>query len=483
MKRPSVVAAELVLHAAAWTDVDAAEDDPQEAAAVNVGGVQHAAALGAPLVVWSTDYVFDGTKREPYLESDAPSPLGAYGRTKLYGEGAAGEHAWIVRSSWLFGPTSKNFLRTMLRLGAERAEVAVVDDQRGSPTYVGHLAEATKEVLELPFGVYHAAAAGDCTWADFAEAIFEEAGLRRGFGGSRRPSSVRGRRGPGIRCCAARGALPCSHTGARGCARALTAWVTRPGGTLPPMRVLVTGGAGFIGSQFVRHLAEAGDEVAVLDKLTYAGNRGNLEGVEHDFHHGDIADPDAVARAAAGCDAIVNFAAETHVDRSILGPAEFILTDVLGTQVLLDYAREHGIRHLQVSTDEVYGDIPLGADPCTESAPVRASSPYSASKAGGDLQVLAYVRTYDVDALITRGANTYGPRQYPEKFLPLFITNALSASTCRCTAMGASVASGCTSRITVPASSVHCVAARQVRCTTSAARNARTSTSFVASST
>jgi dTDP-glucose 4,6-dehydratase len=190
------------------------------------------------------------------------------------------------------------------------------------------------------------------------------------------------------------------------------------------MRVLVTGGAGFIGSQFVRRLAEGGDAVVVLDKLTYAGNRANLEGAAHEFHQGDIADPDAVARAAKGCDAIVNFAAETHVDRSILGPAEFILTDVLGTQVLLDYARSHQIRHLQVSTDEVYGDIPLDAEPCDESAPVRASSPYSASKAGGDLQVLAYVRTYEVDALITRGANTYGPRQYPEKVLPLFITNA-----------------------------------------------------------
>jgi dTDP-glucose 4,6-dehydratase len=190
------------------------------------------------------------------------------------------------------------------------------------------------------------------------------------------------------------------------------------------MRVLVTGGAGFIGSQFVRRLAERGDAVVVLDKLTYAGNRANLEGAAHEFHQGDIADPDAVARAAKGCDAIVNFAAETHVDRSILGPAEFILTDILGTQVLLDYARSHQIRHLQVSTDEVYGDIPLDAEPCDESAPVRASSPYSASKAGGDLQVLAYVRTYEVDALITRGANTYGPRQYPEKVLPLFITNA-----------------------------------------------------------
>jgi dTDP-glucose 4,6-dehydratase len=191
------------------------------------------------------------------------------------------------------------------------------------------------------------------------------------------------------------------------------------------MRILVTGGAGFIGSQFARHVAVGRDQVVVLDKLTYAGNRANLVGVEHEFHEGDIADPDAVARAAAGCDAIVNFAAETHVDRSIMGPAEFILTDVLGTQVLLDHARHHRLRLLHVSTDEVYGDIDLGAPACSEDAPLRPSSPYSASKAGGDLQVLAYVRTYGSDALITRGANTYGPRQYPEKFLPLFITNAL----------------------------------------------------------
>src|SRR4051794_31489353 len=191
------------------------------------------------------------------------------------------------------------------------------------------------------------------------------------------------------------------------------------------MRILVTGGAGFIGSHFARHLAAQGEDVVVLDKLTYAGNRSNLEGVRHEFHHGDIADPDAVARAAEGVDAIVNFAAETHVDRSILGPADFILTDILGTQVLLDHARHRGIRLVQVSTDEVYGDVPLGAPACTEEAPLRASSPYSASKAGGELQVFAYVRTYGVDALVTRGANTYGPRQYPEKFLPLFITNAL----------------------------------------------------------
>jgi dTDP-4-dehydrorhamnose reductase len=174
---PPGLEADLVLHAAAWTDVDGAEEDPQSAAAVNVGGVQHAAQLGAPLVVWSTDYVFDGTKREPYVESDHPSPLGAYGRTKLHGEAAAGDLAWVVRTSWLFGWTSRNFVRTMLRLGGERDEVAVVDDQRGSPTYVGHLAGATRQVLGLPFGVYHVSADGDCTWADFAEAIFEEAGL------------------------------------------------------------------------------------------------------------------------------------------------------------------------------------------------------------------------------------------------------------------------------------------------------------------
>ena len=167
----------LILHTAAWTDVDGAETDPQAAATVNVGGTRHVAELGAPLVYYSSDYVFDGRKREPYVESDAPNPLSAYGRTKSYGEGAAGELAWIVRSSGLFAPQGINFMTTMLELAREREEVAVVDDQRTSPTYVGHLAEATEELLELPHGVWHVAAEGDCTWADFAEAVFEEAGL------------------------------------------------------------------------------------------------------------------------------------------------------------------------------------------------------------------------------------------------------------------------------------------------------------------
>ena len=174
---PPGLAPDVVLHAAAWTDVDGAESDPQEAAAVNVGGTANVVELGVPLVYYSTDYVFDGRKREPYLESDGPGPQSVYGRTKLHGEAAAGEQAWIVLSSWLFGPTGNNFVRTMLRLGGELDEVAVVDDQRGSPTYVGHLAAATRQVLHLPYGVYHVAPEGEATWADFAEAIFEAAGF------------------------------------------------------------------------------------------------------------------------------------------------------------------------------------------------------------------------------------------------------------------------------------------------------------------
>ena len=167
---------ELVLHAAAWTRVDDAESDPRGARRANVDGTRNVAALGAPVVYYSSDYAFDGRKGEPYVESDATSPLGEYARTKVEGEREV-VAGWIVRSSWLFGWAGNNFVRTMLRLGAERDEVSVVDDQRGSPTYVAHLAEATRELLDRPHGVWHVTADGDCTWAEFAEAIFEEAGL------------------------------------------------------------------------------------------------------------------------------------------------------------------------------------------------------------------------------------------------------------------------------------------------------------------
>jgi dTDP-4-dehydrorhamnose reductase len=173
---PLDVTPDLVLHAAAWTDVDGAEERPHVAETVNVRGTRNVVELGAPVVYYSTDYVFDGSKREPYVESDEPRPLSVYGRTKLDGEREVWE-GWIVRSSWLFGWTGRNFVSTMLELGRRQDEVRVVGDQVGSPTYIGHLAEATPKLLELPQGTWHLAAQGECSWAEFARAIFEEAGL------------------------------------------------------------------------------------------------------------------------------------------------------------------------------------------------------------------------------------------------------------------------------------------------------------------
>jgi dTDP-glucose 4,6-dehydratase len=188
------------------------------------------------------------------------------------------------------------------------------------------------------------------------------------------------------------------------------------------VRLLVTGGAGFIGSHFVKRMLAAGEDVVVLDKFTYAGNEANLP-AEVECYRGDIAVREDVDQIGP-VDAIVNFAAETHVDRSILGPEDFVRTDVLGSLVLLQVARQTAARFVHVSTDEVYGDIEPGWS-SREDDPLRPSSPYSASKAGGDLQVLAGVRTFGVNASITRGSNTYGPNQYPEKILPLFTTNGL----------------------------------------------------------
>jgi dTDP-glucose 4,6-dehydratase len=195
-------------------------------------------------------------------------------------------------------------------------------------------------------------------------------------------------------------------------------------------RVLVTGGCGFIGSHLVRRLLREHPalEVVTLDALTYAGRRENLEEALDDPRHrlvvGDIRDADTVAEAAEGCGAIVNVAAETHVDRSIMGGDEFLETNVIGTKRLLDQARAGELRYLQVSTDEVYGDV----EPphrSLEGDALAGSSPYAASKASGDLLVLAYARTFGLDASITRGSNTYGPYQFPEKLIPLFATNLL----------------------------------------------------------
>ena len=197
------------------------------------------------------------------------------------------------------------------------------------------------------------------------------------------------------------------------------------------MKIFVTGGAGFIGSNFIRHVLglDAGYSVINFDKLTYAGNLANLDSVadnpNYSFVKGDICDPIAVEAAMAGCQTVVHFAAESHVDRSIYEPAPVIETNVTGTFVLVQVARKLDIqRFVHVSTDEVYGDVPAGAF-ADETSPLQPSSPYSASKASSDLIVKSYVRTFNFPAVITRASNNYGPFQFPEKFLPLMITNAL----------------------------------------------------------
>ncbi len=197
------------------------------------------------------------------------------------------------------------------------------------------------------------------------------------------------------------------------------------------MKVLVTGGCGFIGSNFIRHLFESrGNAVLVvnLDKLTYAANPANLADVagwpNYRFIRGDIADPDVVRLAMDGCDAVVNFAAETHVDRSLLGDASFIETDVRGVFVLLEEAKRRGIRKfVQISTDEVYGSIARGS--FDEDAPLNPRNPYAASKAGGDRLAYSYWASYGLPVVVTRASNNYGPYQYPEKLIPLFVTNAI----------------------------------------------------------
>ena len=198
------------------------------------------------------------------------------------------------------------------------------------------------------------------------------------------------------------------------------------------MRIFVTGGAGFIGSNFIRYVLETRTDISVVnyDKLTYAGNLANLESVADDtnyeFMKGDICDAAAVETAMRSCDAVIHFAAESHVDRSIYEPAPVIRTNVTGTFVLLEVARRISVsRFVHVSTDEVYGDIPVGVF-ADEEFPLQPSSPYSASKAASDLLVRSYVRTYEFPALITRSSNNYGPYQFPEKFVPLMITNAIS---------------------------------------------------------
>ena len=321
---------ELVLHCAAWTDVDGAESDPEGAWRANEYGSRHVAraarAAGAALVGFSTDYVFAGDDPEGYDERSPVAPRSVYGASKLAGERALlAEHpeAYVVRTAWIYSPRGRNFLLTMLRLGAERDELRVVDDQVGCPTAALHLAQATLElVARCAPGTYHLAGGGSTSWHGFAAAIMQEAGLSARVepitsSELQRPAPQAGLLDPANR--------PHRRSTAATLAGRAARLSRRPGergGNV--RRILVTGGCGFIGSHFVRRLLRRHDDVEVvnLDALTYAGNPANLADVagseRYRFVHGSICDADAVASAAEGCDAIVNFAAETHVDRSIM---------------------------------------------------------------------------------------------------------------------------------------------------------------------
>ena len=264
------------------------------------------------------------------------------------------------------------------------------------------------------------AAAGACSWYDFAREIFEQAKVECKVLSVTTEMSAARRRARAFSALASQ----------REHAIRLPSWQDGLAGYLAQrqaerrsgMKLLVTGAAGFIGSTYVRLVGDE-HEVVVLDKLTYAGRRENLpEGTE--LIEGAIEDPAVVREAMEGSDAVVNFAAESHVDRSIDDQDAFARTHVIGTGTLLDAARELGVgRYLQVSTDEVYGSIESGS--FTETSPLDPSSPYSATKAAGDLLVSAHVHTYGIEASIVRGSNNYGPRQYPEKLIPLMVLNAL----------------------------------------------------------
>ena len=419
-----------VVHCAAYTDVDGAECNWSTAEAVNASGAGHvalaAAQVGARIVHVSTDYVFDGSKREPWVESDPVAPLGVYGDTKLAGEqlvAAANPAHAIVRTAWLFGAGGRNFVDTMLALGAQRDEVSVVTDQVGCPTWTGHLAGALVELAERP------GETGDPARRRQRPVLVER--VRAGDLRARRDRLPRA--AGDERAVRAPGAAPrLQRPGQR---------APRPGSCCPPwqrglaeylatrvadlVKLLVCGGAGFIGSAFVRvRLRDHGDEVVVLDKLTYAGRRENLAGLDIEFVHAGIEDADAVAAAMD----------RRRRGRQLRRRDPRRPLDRRARRVRHDARR----RHLGAARGR------RGAPACAtcRSPPTRStarsrrarsprarrcapSSPYSATKAGADLLVASYFHTYDLPTVICRGSNNYGPRQYPEKLIPLMILNAL----------------------------------------------------------
>ena len=451
---------DVIINCAAFTDVDRAEDVPDLAERINAGAVANLAGAmasrGGLLVHISTDYVFGGESfNTPIAEDAAGSPTGVYGLTKLHGEQAilaSGCRFVIIRTAWLYSEFGRNFVKTMLRLTSTRPQINVVFDQVGTPTYALDLARAIFKIVDGRLyegneGIYHYTNEGVCSWFDFARAIAERSGSAcsvQPCHSSEFPSKVR------------RPAYSVLDK---------TKIKTTFGVDVPYWTdsLIITGGAGFIGSHVVRLFVNKYPEYRIinLDKLTYAGNLANLKDIEdkpnYRFVKMDICDFEGVLKLMQeeNVDGIIHLAAESHVDRSIKDPFTFAQTNVMGTLSLLQAAKAYweslpekydGKRFYHISTDEVYGALemthPEGIEPpfttkassgehhlaygekfFTEDLKYQPHSPYSAAKASSDHFVRAFHDTFGMPTIVTNCSNNYGPYQFPEKLIPLFINN------------------------------------------------------------
>ena len=439
---------EVVFHCAAWTDVDGAERDPDGAHAVNATGAGNVAAACAAIGAWmlyvSTDFVFDGEKGEPYLETDAVNPLGAYGASKEAGERLVretlpGRHA-IARTSWLFGPHGKNFVKTIQRLAATRPEVPVVGDQIGCPTHTADLARVLIDLMESPErtpGTYHVSGQRAMLVVRLRRRHRDQRRTCPGQSSRSPPPNTPHRFGSPTR----RPAYSVLHHAA----------LERIGlDTMPPWeialddylaRISATGRTSYETSPRYRRCRVYRVELRPLHAEKVPGlpdhrsRRPDLRGKPG--QSGGAGKPSAFSVRRRGVsktrrssmvslpnvDAILNFAAESHNDRAILNPDAAVISNFNGVFVLLEAARKHNHeRFLQVSTDEVYGST---STTFREGDPLEPNQPYSAAKAGGELMVRAYHVTFGLPTIVTRGSNTFGPFHYPEKLIPLMVTNAI----------------------------------------------------------
>lgn len=447
-----------VVNCAAYTDVERAETEGDVCQATNAEGAFHLArwaqAHGASLVHFSSDYVFSGQSGKPYREDDAVGPLNVYGMTKVEAEEMIRAHCqrhYIVRTSWLYGASQRNFVATMVSRMREEPELRVIDDQIGCPTWSRDLARVVVELMRRGtglWGTYHLAGEGHCSRFQYAQAIFDEA-QKAGILDHRLSVNIipvtsdqyptKAQR-PEYSVLSKEKLKATFGLSLPPWRASLKAFLSQEYRLHNPKAILVTGGAGFIGSHFIRYLftvAGFGGTVVNYDKLTYASQVPSLDDIEatqgdrYVFLQGDIADSSAVELALRThqVDAIVHFAAESHVDRSISGPDEFLRTNILGTYTLLQAAKKvwgerTDVRFHHVSTDEVYGSLGDSGS-FLETDAYDPRSPYSASKASSDHLVKAWYHTYGLPVTVSHCSNNYGPHQHREKLIPHMIHKLL----------------------------------------------------------